>query len=339
MTRTCSTFGEVHEERNMRCEDCQGNIVLAQYGELPDHLQLPLERHLNSCQDCRREWNAHLALQETLAADPVTEPSPNLLAASRMRLDEALDAIPARSWGQRLWGNTFRWLGYVQGAPALTVLLLGLGFVGGNTLTRYQAAHEKQLPRPVILSHPSQGGVASVSGVVQTPNSDLVQVNYNRLVPETVQGSLDDPEIRKLLMLGTQLAANGQAHAESVALLADECRLGHACGSEDAANAENSVRSALLARLRVDRSPSVRLKALAGLQPYVAEDEHVRDAVLETVMHDRSAEVRTQAISMLSPVGADSSVRQALRTVSAEDTNPAIRNASFQALQSASDIE
>ena len=323
----------------MQCEDWQGNIVLAQYGELPDVLQLPLERHLNTCEHCRREWNAHLALNERLAADPVLEPSPNLLAASRMRLDEALDEIPARSWGQRLLGNSFRWLGYVQGAPALTVLLLGLGFLGGNTLNKYQVAHEKQMPQVVILSHPAQGTVASVSGIMQTPNSDLVQVNYNRLVPETAQGTLENPEIRKLLMLGTQLAATSQAHAQSVELLADECRLGHGCGTGDSGDPDNSVRAALLARLRVDRSPAVRLKALVGLQPYIAEDEHVRDAVLETLMHDHSAEVRTEAISMLSPVGADSSVRQALRTVSAEDTNPAIRNASFQALQSASDIE
>ncbi len=43
----------------MRCEEALDNIVLAQYGELPDDLQLPLERHLNSCDPCRREWNAY----------------------------------------------------------------------------------------------------------------------------------------------------------------------------------------------------------------------------------------------------------------------------------------
>ena len=323
----------------MRCEDAQNNMVLAQYGELPDEAQLPLEQHLAHCDDCRREWNSFQALNEALALDPVVEPSPNLLAASRMRLDEALDAMPAHSFGQRLWGNVFRWFGFVQGAPALTTLLVGLGFLGGNTYTHYQAAHERKLPTPMILSHPSQGAVASVSGIVQTPNSDLVQVNYNRLVPETLQGSLDDPEIRRLLLLGTKLASTSQAHADSVALLADECRIGHACTGDDTGSSAPGIRSVLLASLRYDKSPAVRAKALDGLQPYIAQDEHVRDAVLETLMHDKSPEVRTEAISMLSPVGADSSVRQALRTVSAEDTNPAIRTASYQALQSASDIE
>jgi len=75
------------------------------------------------------------------------------------------------------------------------------------------------------------------------------------------------------------------------------------------------------------------------LQPYVAQDDHVRDAVLEALMHDASADVRGQAVSMLEPVQADSSVRQVLRTVSTEDANPAIRDASFHVLQSTSDIQ
>jgi hypothetical protein len=65
----------------------------------------------------------------------------------------------------------------------------------------------------------------------------------------------------------------------------------------------------------------------------------VRDAVLESLMHDKSADVRTQAIALLEPVQADSSVRQVLRTVSSEDVNPAIRNASFQALQGSDNIQ
>ncbi len=53
----------------MKCENAQQNIILAQYGELPDELQFPLEQHLGICEDCRREWNALLALNEELALD------------------------------------------------------------------------------------------------------------------------------------------------------------------------------------------------------------------------------------------------------------------------------
>jgi HEAT repeats len=321
----------------MKCENAQQNIILAQYGELPDELQFPLEQHLGICEDCRREWNAYLALNEELALTPMMEPSPNLLAASRMRLDEALDSLPPRSMSQRFFGNAFRWLGFLQGAPALATLLLGVGFLGGNFIARYQAAHAPQLPRPVILSNTANGAIASVSGIVQTPNSELVQVKYNRLVPETVQGSLDDPQIRQLLMLGTKLATNNAVHADSVALLASECRAGHSCDVGD--DGTNQIRSTLVSSLRTDKNASVRLKALNGLEPYVAQDERVRDAVLDALLYDQSAEVRTQAISMLTPVQADSSVRQVLRTVSSQDVNPAIRNASFQVLQGSADIQ
>jgi hypothetical protein len=327
----------------MTCENAQQNIILAQYGELPDELQFSLEQHMAGCEDCRREWKALIALNEELALAPMVEPSPNLLAASRMRLDEALDLMPARSMSQRFFGNAFRWLGYVQGAPALTTLLLGAGFLGGTAIARYQVAHAPKLPTPVIVSG-SEGTVASVSGIVQTPNSELVQVKYNRLVPETVQGSLDDPQIRELLMLGTKLATTNTVHADSVALLASECAAGRHCNDAQGNSAGNDtsaggIRTALLASLRYDKSPAVRLKALAGLQPYVAQDEHVRDAVLGVLMHDSSADVREQAVSMLQPVQADSSVRQVLRTVSTQDTNPAIRDASFNVLQGTSDIQ
>jgi anti-sigma factor RsiW len=322
----------------MKCEIAQQNIILAQYGELPDELQVMLEQHLSGCEDCRREWNATIALQEELMQAPLMEPSPNLLAASRMRLEEALDAMPAASPWQRFVGHARRWGGWMQGAPALATLLLGVGFLSGDILARYQAAHAPKLPGVVILQNSAQGSIASVSGIVATPNEDVVQVNYNRVVPESVQGSLDDPQIRQLLMLGTKLATSNEVHADSVAMLASECKAGHSCDSTDGVGAMG-IRTALLASLRNDKSAEVRLKALQGLSPYVAEDQRVRDAVLDALMRDSSETVRTEAVSLLGPVQGDSSVRQVLRSVSSQDSNAAIRTASYHALQGSADIQ
>lgn len=322
----------------MNCESAQQNIVLAQYGELPDELLRPLEQHIEGCEDCRREWNAMLALDEQLALDPVLEPSPNLLAASRMRLDEALDAIPPRSITQRFFGNAFRWMSYVQGAPALTVLLVGVGFLGGNTIARYQAAHVPPAPHTVAMSNSSQGPIASVSAVVQTPDPQVVQVKYNRLVPETMQGSVNDPQIRDLLMLGTKMPANAGVHKDAVATLVNHCLSTSGCNTDDP-NGADAYRGALVASLRHGETPEVKLAALHGLQPYVAQDVSVRDAVLDTLMNDQNDDVRGLAISLLEPVQADSSVRHVLRSVSTQDSSAVIRNASFHALQGSADIE
>jgi hypothetical protein len=320
----------------MKCEKAQQNIVLVTYGELPDEQMASLEEHLAGCEACSRELQAQLDLHEALALNPVADPSPNLLASARMRLDEALDMIPPYGFLSRLRSDLFGWLGHMQGAPALMTLLIGVGFLAGNFTNRYQVAHQPKLPSPVVLSNTTNGTIANVSGIVQTPNSAIVQVTYNRVVPETVQGSLDDPQIRQLLLIGTKAEATNGVRMDSVALLANECRAGHQCvGGSDG----SGIRSALMVSLRYDKSPAVRLNALDGLQPYVVEDQRVRDAVLEALMHDASPDVRTRAISLLQPVESDSSVRKVMRTVSTTDENPYIRNVSSHALAGTADIQ
>jgi len=319
----------------MKCEAAQQSIVLVTYGELPDQDVASLEQHLAECEACNRELKALLAMHEDLAFQPMTEPSPNLVAQSRMRLDDELDAIPRHGFLTRLRSNLYGWLGHLQSAPALMTLLVGIGFLGGNFTYRYQVAHQPKLPSTVVLSNSTNGTIANISGIVQTPNSEIVQVTYNRVVPETMQGSLDDPRIRQLLLIGTKAAATNGVRTDSVALLANECRIGHQCLGDDG----GGIRNALLVSLRYDKNPGVRLKALEGLQPYVAQDQRVRDAVSEALMHDPSSAVRTQAISLLAPVQSDSSVRQVMRTVSTTDENPYIRTVSTQALQGTAEIQ
>ena len=186
----------------MKCDTAQQNMVLAGYGELHDEQIDGLEEHLAQCASCRREWQELKTFEETMALRPMLEPSPNLLAQARLKLDEELDLIPAHGVLTRIRSLFFGTLATMQGAPALTTLLLGVGFLGGNFTHRFQVAHAPKPPRPVVLMDPTNGVIANVSGIVQTPDSQIVQVKYNRVVPETIEGSLDDPEIRRLLLMG-----------------------------------------------------------------------------------------------------------------------------------------
>ncbi len=319
----------------MNCEGARDGIILAAYGELPDELAIGLEQHLTACAACLQELQTLREMGDLLALQPMVEPDPNLVAQSRMRLDEALDAIPQHGLFTRLWSSASVWLGHVQAAPALATLLVGIGFLGGNFTHRYQVAHAPKAQAPVILTNTSGGGVSTISGIQELPG-DMVQVSYNRIVPEMAQGSLNDPQIRQLLMMGTRAADTNVVRVDSVALLAAGCRTGMNCPSE----ADGSgVRDKLLVSLRSDKNPGVRMKALDGLQPYVSQDERVRDAVAQALLTDQSSAVRTRAIAMLEPVQSDSSVRQVLRTVSTTDENPYIRTVSTQALVGSSSIQ
>jgi hypothetical protein len=318
----------------MTCEGARDSIILAAYGELPDEEAVGLEQHLMSCEQCLEELETLRQMNQAMALHPVTEIDPNLLAQSRMRLDEALDAMPRGGFLMRLRADALAWAGHLTGAPALATLLVGVGFLSGNFTHRWQDEHAPKPPAAVVLTRPG-GGVSTVSGISRLPN-DTIRVSYNRIVHEEAEGSLDDPQIRSLILAGTSAADNNAVRADSVALLASECRNGQ---SARALDVMAGCREALLVSLHTDLNPGVRSKALEGLQPYVSRDERVRDAVSQALMTDPSAMVRTRAFDVLKPVIADTSVRQAVQAASVTDDNPYIRTVSTEALRNSASLQ
>lgn len=328
----------------MNCELAHERIVLAAYGELPDEQIHELDRHLAACTDCSQEREQLQALKTLATAYPVSEPDPNFVARSRMRLEEALDAIPPKRWYERLGQRIVNNFSSMQAAPVAALLLLivgaGAGTLGGYEYAAARAAHNASQTsstnanqEPVVQSAQSAPAeIANISSIERDPNSEIVHVTFNQLVPQHIQGSMDDPAIRQLLMLASENATSPGVRDNSVGLLAAECRAAHGCQGE-------GIRDALMIALRYDKSFTVRQKALEGLQPYVAEDMRVRDAVLEALLNDSDARIRTAAISILEPVEADTSVRQVLSTVANSDHNPQIRTVSRQVLSRAPEIQ
>ncbi len=316
----------------MNCELARERIVTAMYHELSDEQTHELDRHVAGCEECQLEREHVEALKTLLGAHPALEPPPNLVARARLRLEEALDTLPPKRWYERWSQQIVNNFARLQGAPVAAVLLLVAG-AGAGCLGEYeyfqsraaQAASQTVLSSRQPEALPELANVAGVSGIVRQPNSEIVDVTYDQLVPRQIEGSLDDPAIRKLLMLASESSASPGIRDDSVGLLAAECRAGHSCQP-------SGIRDALMVALRYDKSPAVRLKALQGLEPYVAEDIRVRNAVLEALLNDGDARVRSAAIGLLEPVEADSSVREVLYSVSNSDDNPQIRNVSREIL-------
>jgi anti-sigma factor RsiW len=327
-------------------------MVTAAYGELAGESASELERHIAGCSECRAEREQLLALKALVDANPVLEPDANLVARSRRNFEEALDALPPRHWyewlGQRMRNN----FASLRSAPVAACLLLvagaGAGGLGSYELAPHRAApaapdQMAQVAQTAQAARPeaqpvgptevaASAKIANISSIVRQPNSHMVEVRYNQMVPQRVTGSLDDPAIRQLLMLAAQNSASAGVRNGSVGLLAAECRAGHRCK-------EAGLRDALMVTLRYDKSAVARQKALRGLEPYVAEDVRVRNAILEALMNDNNAQIRNTAISILEPVEADTSVRQVLHTVANTDRNPYIRTVSRQVLDSVPEIQ
>jgi len=343
----------------MKCKVAQERIVAAAYGELAGEQAQELERHLAECAECGKEQEQLLSLKELAEANPVLEPDANLVARSRLKLDAALDALPAQRWHERLGQRIRNNFALLQAAPVAACLLLmvgvGAGLLGGSELAAHRAGHAlstqaaatqattaqataAQAPRAQAQPDTSAGTVApteiaNVSSIMREPNSHRVEVRYNQVVPQRIEGSLDDPAIRQLLMLASENATSTGVRNDSVGLMAAECKAGHGC--QKAAG----IRDALMVALRYDKNADVRAKALQGLEPYVAEDVRVRDAVLESLMNDGDPQIRTAAINILVPVEGDTSVRQVLHSVVNRDRNPYIRNVSREVLSREPEIQ
>src|SRR5215470_13828725 len=108
----------------MKCEWVKENIVLHVYGELADDARHELEQHVARCAGCAAELKAEEEFHSLLVQDQATEPSPNLLAASRMRLQEALETAEQGRFWHKLIFDPANWLRQVRFSPALASAIL-----------------------------------------------------------------------------------------------------------------------------------------------------------------------------------------------------------------------
>lgn len=307
----------------MNCEWVKANSALYVYDELADDARHELEMHLNKCAACKAEVAAMQSLKADLY-EPLPEVSPNLLTMSRMRLQEALETAEQARGLSRWTMDLAGWMRQVRFQPALAVVLLMAGFAGGamTSFVKPNRGEGGTNTNPAA----DQASIASISGITQNPGSNTVQINYQRLVPDTAQGSLDDPKIQQLLLYAARSNYNSGVRLDSIDMLTQRPEDDH-------------VREALIFALRYDKNPGVRLKALAGLKNFVKDDVRVRDVVLEALLRDSNAGIRSEAIRALRPATADSSVRATLRALAEQDSNPYIRTESRRVLASLPEID
>ena len=301
----------------MKCEWVQENILLYVYNELADDARYELEQHLSRCPECAAELKTARVFHATLSKLPVAEPTPNLLAASRMRFQEALETAPQGGFWQRVTFDPANWLRQVRFSPALAAVIFMIGFGGGigamYKMTPVVPGGPVAGPVPGPAPVPTEASITGIRSVVQEPGSDRVNIKYDTVQTQEATGNLNDQRIQQLLLFAARNNYSSGVRMDSVDLLTQKPD-------------DTRVREALMYSLRNDSNPGVRLKAIEGLGSYVKDDTRVRDAVLNALMADQNQGVRVQALLLLSPVKADSSVRGALQHLAQTDPNQYIRS-------------
>src|SRR6202051_4296015 len=129
----------------MKCEWVRENITLHVYDELADDARHELQQHIACCADCAAELKAEQEFHALLSQEAAPEPTPNLVAASRMRLQEALETAEQGRFWHRLDFAPTSWLRQVSSSPALASVILILVFAGGmGAAYKVLAPHQPQ---------------------------------------------------------------------------------------------------------------------------------------------------------------------------------------------------
>ena len=301
----------------MKCDWVRQNILFYVYNELEDDARYEVEQHLARCPECATELKATRKFHATLSETPVAEPTPNLLAASRMRLQEALETTRPGGFWQRLILEPGAWLRQIRMAPALVAAIFIVGFGGGIGATYNFLANRPPVIANGDHSNPTSpveaSAITGIRSVTQEPGSNQVSIKYDTILTQEAQGSLNDQRIQQLLLFAARNNYNSGVRMDSVDVLTQ-------------APDDSHVREALLYALQNDTNPGIRLKALDGLSGFVRQDARVRDGVLRVLISDDNSGVRMQALRLVEPMKTDSNVRSVLTRLSQTDQNVSIRS-------------
>src|SRR6202051_812062 len=310
----------------MKCEWVRENITLHVYDELADDARHELQQHIACCADCAAKRKAEQGCHALLSQEAAPEPTPNLVAASRMRLQEALETAEQGRFWHRLAFDPANWLRQVSFSPALAAAILIFGFAGGVGTAYRVLAHQPQTAFTSAAPTPAEASITGIRSITQDPGTNQINIKYDTVSTSEAQGSMNDQRIQQLLLFAARNNYNSGVRMDSVDLLTKKPDV-------------SQVRDALIYALRYDTNPGVRLKALDGLGGFVKDDVRVRDVVLEALVNDANPGVRTEALRLIEPAKADGSVRGVLMTLAAKDQSQYIKSQERTMLEQLPEID
>jgi len=313
----------------MTCHDFNENFALYLYSELGDAVRAGMEEHLTSCEACRRVLEQSQRLGELLSEHRATEPTPDLLVRCRQRLEYSLDRE------QMGWRALIRaWLPPVAAAHparamgALTLVALGfsLGWIlrprVGPRVAGPASAQTADLSQAKMAGGDlGSARIKSISQVTPDPETGDVRITLNAEKKVTMEGSLDDPHIRDVMVYALKSYGNPGIRMDTLNALRQ--------GPSDP-----TVRDALLYALEHDQNAGVRLEALrtAGRANWNGDVAH---ALLQAAENDPNLGVREAAIDSLvshvTPEG-DNDLVPALQHLATQDSDRYVRIKSIEAL-------
>jgi hypothetical protein len=300
------------------CNDMEPLLILFAAGqELDPAEQAEVLEHIGHCPACAASLECEKDLLRTFASNRA-EPDAALLASCRAKLEDALDREEEGWWRRRVASFVpANWISPRPAWSAAVLLLLGFsaGILGPRLLHR--SAGVTSSAATVNGSSASDDGsaptgvagnsalaaldlhTADVAGINVIPAGGAeppeVELQLTAQRPLTVHGTVDDSDVKRLLMYVLRNADrfDPDIRINAVDLLRPR-------------NNDPDVRSVLCHAVHTDRNTAVRLKALEALNG--AEPQEIVRQTLLDALDDQNPGVRIDAINALQSMAAKGQV-------------------------------
>jgi len=301
----------------MECKTFEENLALYLYEELGAEERSAFEAHVKSCESCRALLAQSQGVRQLLHQRAAVEPTPELLVQCRESLYRALDH---EQFGWR--GLIRNWLPAIVGFPAsqavATITLVVLGFALGWQLR----PHSSRQPIPVKTDTAqmlppgdlSNVHIDDITQVAPDSQTGAIRITLNAERKMTLEGSLDDPRIRNLLVNAVKGYDNAGIRRDTL----DALRTG---------SQQPLVREALIYAMQHDPNTGLRLEALKTVQG-MEWGSDLSQALVDSANHEQNPGVRLTAIDALvshAVQGKDQSLVPELKRLAGNDSNPYVR--------------
>lgn len=263
----------------MKCDVLQRNLSLYLYGELSFDEEEKVQVHLSQCPSCQAALAHTQQFHSALNTRDVEVPD-GLLVSARKGLRERIAVEKTVQPSLTIWKKLERWIGTPAWIlqPTAAAALLAVSFLGG----RMSQVPVAEAP---TMAPPASPVALRIRNVATDPSGNGIQISLDETRQRVVQGSMEDPSIRELLMVAARDPNDPGIRAESVDMLCSRSQ-------------EAAVRDALLHSVEHDTNEAVRLRALAGLKNY-ASDVQTRQVLSKILLSDSNPGIRSQAIDVL----------------------------------------
>ena len=277
----------------MTHKEYQDMIPFYLYDELDLNVKLAFEKHLETCSECKKEFEKYKSVINNISEYGNTIVDDKVLMESRQELRGAIrheksKVNPFHLIFEKITSFIIKPSGLA--ISAITILLMGL-LIGYLIFNVRSASDLKNLDVDQLLSNVLKNylNITDVKIINSNPATGEVEFSYEITKTENVKGNVNDPKVKSLLSYAVLNEQNPGIRLNSLNFINASQNL----------KLDDELRQTIFTVAKYDKNPGVRREALQFIRE-VPFNNDVKNTLIYVLLNDTSSGVRIEAMNIIS---------------------------------------